>query len=362
MRRRMEEPACANSEARGRKDGRVAPAGYGEAACAADAMPNASVSTSVNKAHECQSGPRCSRWEIINSSKHNKRRAHSIWYYHDLHFDYTTIGHVTIDVLDDGSRRPGGTAFYSALQAARLGRRTLIITRGLAAEIEQLIAPYHDELALQVLAAPRTTTLRTTGSDSARSQRMVAWAGPICEQLELDTSILHLAPVARESPSRWRGRAAFVGLTPQGLARGWSGSGAQVESVHPEPADAAVAARCDAIVVNEHERACCTALIGLATSAVIAVTAGAQPNTILTPGHTARELDVPALAHPVDDLGAGDVFAAAFFIALSEGRSPLQAGAFANAAAAVRMAGPGAGAIGGRDAIEAQLSHAAPAR
>ena len=47
-----------------------------------------------------------------------------------MQFDYTTVGHVTIDVLDDGSRRAGGTAFYSALQAARLGRRALIVTRG----------------------------------------------------------------------------------------------------------------------------------------------------------------------------------------------------------------------------------------
>jgi len=36
-------------------------------------------------------------------------------------FDYTAVGHVTIDVMPDGSRRPGGGAFYAALQAARLG-------------------------------------------------------------------------------------------------------------------------------------------------------------------------------------------------------------------------------------------------
>ena len=34
---------------------------------------------------------------------------------------YVAVGHVTIDVLADGRRRPGGTALYSALQAARLG-------------------------------------------------------------------------------------------------------------------------------------------------------------------------------------------------------------------------------------------------
>ncbi|MGD0452598.1 MAG: PfkB family carbohydrate kinase [Solirubrobacteraceae bacterium] len=283
---------------------------------------------------------------------------------HNLHFDYTTVGHVTIDVLEDGSRQAGGTAFYSALQAARLGRRALIVTCGRAREIEQLIEPYRDELELRVLPAPHTTTLRTAGSGSDRSQRVLAWAGPIAEKLVLDTSILHLAPVARESPSRWRGRADFVGLTPQGLAREWSAHDGQIEPTRPTPADADVAARCDAVVVSEHERTSCAELIATAAAAgaVVAVTAGARPNTILAPGREALELDVPALEHPVDDLGAGDVFAAAFFIALSGGRSALQAASFANAAAAVRMCGAGAGAIGGLAAIEARLSRVAPAR
>ena len=45
-------------------------------------------------------------------------------------YDYTAVGHVTADVFADGSVRPGGSALYSALQAARLGRRALIITQG----------------------------------------------------------------------------------------------------------------------------------------------------------------------------------------------------------------------------------------
>jgi hypothetical protein len=278
-----------------------------------------------------------------------------------LHFEYTTLGHVTIDVLDDGSRRAGGTAFYSALQAARLGRRALILTRGVAREIEQMLEPYRDELELRIIPARQTTTLRTTGSGSARSQRVLAWAGPFAEDLLLlDTSILHLAPVARESPSRWRGRAEFVGLTPQGLVREWSTRDGEILSAPPTGAAALVAEKCDAIVLSEHERASCASLIARATAAgaVVAVTDGPRPNTILPPGGAAVELQVPAIEYPADDLGAGDVFAAALFVALDEGRSPLEAASFANAAAAVRMQGAGAGAIGGRAAIEARLSRA----
>jgi 1D-myo-inositol 3-kinase len=308
----------------------------------------------------------------------------------DLHFDYTTIGHVTVDVLDDGSRRAGGTAFYSALQAARLGLRALIVTRGVPGEIEALLEPHRDELALTVLPAAHTTTLGTLGSGAQRSQRVLAWAGPIlAEELpQLDTAILHLAPIARETPGRWGGdeqirageqirarrgaarpeRTPFVGLTPQGLVRDWSGPGGEIVRVSPiggtAEAAAAVASRCDALVVNEHERASCADLIAAARAvgATVAVTAGAGPIALLAPGGDELALDVPPLERPVDDLGAGDVFAAAFFVALDEGRSPLDAAAFANAAAAVRMGGADADAIGGREEIEARVSRATPRR
>ena len=48
------------------------------------------------------------------------------------------------------------------------------------------------------------------------------------------------------------------------------------------------------------------------------------------------------------------MFAAAFFVALAEGSAPEAAASLANAAAAVRIAGNGPGAIGERTAIEAR--------
>jgi 1D-myo-inositol 3-kinase len=275
-----------------------------------------------------------------------------------LHFDYTTVGHVTIDVLEDGSRRAGGTAFYSALQAARLGLRTLIITQGVAGEIDALLEPHRDELELTVLPAAATTTLRTAGRGAERSQQLLAWAGPIEQPLELDTAILHLAPVARESPGSWRGQATFVGLTAQGLARQWDPSTGLITDVEPDAAAGALAERCHAFVVNEAERAYCTELIAAAAGAgaLVAVTDGDAPVTVLAPAAQAYVVPVPALAASVDDLGAGDVFAAALFVALSEGCSPLEAARFANAAAAVRMSDIGADAIGDRSAIERRLA------
>ncbi len=282
-------------------------------------------------------------------------------------FDYTTVGHVTIDVLDDGSRRPGGTALYSALQAARLGLRALIITRGVPAEIERLLAPHRRELDLRVLPAEHTTTLQTVGEGLARHQRLLAWAGPIEGPIEVDTAILHLAPIARETPRECcdaypphaadapPSRTEFVGLTPQGLVREWDAAG-EIALVPLRPEQ--LPGRCDAWVLSEREHECCAepAARAAAGGAVVAVTAGEHPTKLQLPGGELLRVPVPPIAAPVEDLGAGDVFAAALFVALHEGLPPARAAAYANAAAAVRIAAVGPDAIGDRAAIEARLS------
>ena len=157
-------------------------------------------------------------------------------------FEYVTVGHVTIDLLfgeqtigdahgqppgarpSEPMRQPGGGAFYSALQAARMGLRTLLLTRGEPGQLEALLAPTREEIEVRIEPSRDTTTFATSGSGRGRRQRLLAWAGPMRE-LRVDTEILHLAAVARETPAAWRGRAEFVGLTPQGLLRTWDGDG-----------------------------------------------------------------------------------------------------------------------------------------
>ncbi len=297
----------------------------------------------------------------------------------ELHFDYTTFGHVTVDVLSDGTRRPGGSAFYSALQAARLGSRTLIMTRGVAREIEELLDPYLGEVSLRVEPAPATTTFHTEGIGATRRQRLLAWAGPMQPSEQVRSSILHLAPVARELPARVGFSAEFVGLTPQGLVREWTAEDGEVQMIAPAdtgtegehgdppardaPPPHLLGCRCDAIVVHTTELASCAELVAAARSAgaVVAVTAGAEPTTLLPAGGMPIEIAAAPIERPLDDLGAGDVFAAAFFISLHEGASPQPAGNFASAAAAVRMDGVGAGALGNRAQVEARLRRAAQA-
>jgi hypothetical protein len=301
-----------------------------------------------------------------------------------VHFDYTTVGHVSVDVMPGGARRAGGSAFYSALQAARLGQQTLIITQGVEAEIRTLLAPYRSELELQIVPASETTTLQSADDRALRGQRLLAWAGRMDEDIEIDSSIVHFAPIARETPRRWSGSADFIGLTPQGLVRAWAGVNRAIRLVALAPA--LLPERWDAAVISETERESCTGLIpatqprgarsrgaaaagggagptaasdqaapAAANRGLVAVTAAAAPTSIHMPDGELARVRVPVIEDFCDDVGAGDVFAAAFFVALHEGRPARAAAAFANAAAAVRISGAGAEAIGDRTAVEARL-------
>jgi len=67
-------------------------------------------------------------------------------------------------------------------------------------------------------------------------------------------------------------------------------------------------------------------------------------------------VSVPAVDELCDDIGAGDVFAAALFVELAGGQAPPAAAAFAIAAAAVRVGSGGAAAIGDRRQIEERVA------
>jgi hypothetical protein len=304
-------------------------------------------------------------------------------------YDYITVGHVTRDAIEDRPdgtvSQPGGGAFYSALQAARLGLRTLILTQGVPEEIEMLLEPYREELEVHVIPAAHTTALSTRGCGTERVQRVLAWAGEMVDRgtVELDTSILHLAPVAHEIPTAWSAAADFVGITPQGLIRHWQerqevplvqldapsllgdiplsslDAGLLAGEISLTPLDPAMLPpRFQAAVIGEQECDSCHALFAAARhcGACVAVTAGSRPTTVHQPNTDSSSVVQAAVPRALvvrDDLGAGDVFAAAFFISLRNGSSVPRAAAFGNAAAVARIAGVGPDAIAGRTQIEA---------
>jgi sugar/nucleoside kinase (ribokinase family) len=269
-------------------------------------------------------------------------------------YDYIALGHVTVDVrAETGARSPGGSVLYSGLQAARLGLRTLIVTAGNRDEIERLLEPYAGEVDLLIRSRPHTTTFVTSGVGQTRRQQLVAWAGELGDVETLDGEIVHVAPVARETGRVAPVPGTFVGVTPQGLVRSWDRAGAPS---HVALDSRRLPVRYDAIVLDRLERAFAAAIVTTDAQAgvIVAVTAADDGVELeLIDGTVA----LPALAPPavVEDLGAGDVFAAALFVALYGGQDPVQAAMFGQAAACLRLGGSGPPAVADRAAIEARL-------
>ena len=268
-------------------------------------------------------------------------------------YDYVVAGHVSRDlVAATGAEQAGGTAFYSGLQAARLGLRTLVVTAGVEAEIERLLAPWSGELDVLVQPAAATTWFEASGTGVDRRLRVLAWAGPLEQPPDpIDCAVLHLAPIARETDALSAASLAaeFVGITPQGLIRSWDSSG---EIVHEVLGPDALPQRLDALVISATELAACGAAMDAAIErgAVASVTAGEGGAEVITRDGVVR---APAIrvVEPVDDLGAGDVYAATFFAALAGGADPARAMQRGQAASLHKLSTQGPAAIASAERI-----------
>jgi sugar/nucleoside kinase (ribokinase family) len=146
--------------------------------------------------------------------------------------------------------------------------------------------------------------------------------------------------------------------------RKWPAGDGEIALVAPRRSVERVAARCDALVLSRYEHTAAAGLIqrGLDAGALVAITDESRPCTVLLGDGSRLEVEVPTVGEPLDDLGAGDVFAAALFVALATEAAVEGAVGYATAAAAVRMQGSGAGAIGDEAAIVRRLQEVAAGR
>jgi len=146
-----------------------------------------------------------------------------------------------------------------------------------------------------------------------------------------------------------------VYLTAQGWLRGWDRHG----NVHPAAwqEDLQVLPIADATVISiedvakEEERVRAMAAI----SDVLVVTEGARGARVSWQG-TWNHIPAPNVEE-VDATGAGDIFAAAFFIQLSQSRSPWEAAAFANGVAAQSVTATGLQSIPAKQELESTKVH-----
>ena len=241
--------------------------------------------------------------------------------------DYLVIGHVARDLTPSGARL-GGTVAFSALTARSLGLRVGIVT---SAGADVPLAAL-DGIPTVTIPSEHSTTFENIYSADGRKQILHHHATPIdfvhVPEIWRRAGIIHLGPIANEVgpilPKDFT--PDLLGLTAQGWMRGWDESG-RVHSVKWEDAFALEAA--GAVVISLEDVGGDMEMVERLAqhTRILAVTDGAA-GCILHWHGDRRRINAPKFTE-IDATGAGDIFAAAFFIRLYTTRDPWEAARFA---------------------------------
>lgn len=242
--------------------------------------------------------------------------------------DYLVIGHVAHDLTLTGPRL-GGTAAYSALTARALGMRVGVVT---ASGPETSLDVLNDVMVISA-PSPQSTTFENIYSDSGRRQVLHHQAVPLSLANVPDvwkrTPIIHLGPIAQEVKPALSGSysPSLLGLTPQGWMRAWDETG-QVRRVDWESAEQALG-QAGAVVVSVEDVGGDEEQIEFMAfhTRILAVTEAAAGSRLYWHGDQ-RRFRAPEMDER-DATGAGDIFAAAFFIRLLTTQDPWEAARFA---------------------------------
>ncbi|HLC02484.1 MAG TPA: PfkB family carbohydrate kinase [Anaerolineales bacterium] len=259
--------------------------------------------------------------------------------------DYLIIGHIARDGMGPAARL-GGTAAYAGLTAAALGQRVgLVTSTAPSIDLKQLSG-----LDLADSPAPHPTSFENQYSGGRRLQKLLSLATPLgLEDVPAawrHPPLVHLAPIAGEVDPSLAGRFpnSFVGITAQGWLRGWDQAGLVHASSWEAIADALPSA--DAVVVSVEDLAGDrSAGEAMAAHCRLLVVTDGPRGAMVFQGNDVRHIPAPA-SEEVDPTGAGDVFAAAFFVRLTQTGDPWKAARFANRLATASITLEGVGGLG----------------
>jgi 1D-myo-inositol 3-kinase len=257
------------------------------------------------------------------------------------------VGHVTLDRYGT-ELLPGGAAYYAGHTYRALGASVRVVS----AAGPRLPADALAGLEATVARSPSTTEFSNAyAPDGVRAQRVHAAAPPV-DPAQLpagwaEADLLHLAPVLGEvALSAWIAAvpARFVGIGVQGWVRrvepdgtvsaaGWAPGAPELAGV-------------SAAAVGEDDLRGQGDLAERLRAAIpaVAFTRGREGCELAIRGHTARVGVFQTLA--VDPTGAGDAFAAAFFLGLARGDDPVVAARLGAAAASVVVEGRAGATLG----------------
>ncbi len=268
--------------------------------------------------------------------------------------DYLVIGHITQDLTKQGWRL-GGTASYAALTARAIGLRTGIIT----AIKPDVALDALEGIQIYSLPVDKTTTFNNVITDEGRIQYLYEIAPNLditfIPEIWRNTPIVHLGPVAQEvEPNLVRYFPdLFLGISPQGWLRQWDKDGKVFAGEWPESSfvlEKASAAVLSIEDVDGDERRIEDMVSSIR---VLVVTEGAEGARVYWNGDLRRFR--PPAEKEIDPTGAGDIFAAAFFIRLNSTHNPWEAARFATQLAAVSVTRNGLEGIPTRQEAMAEL-------
>lgn len=242
--------------------------------------------------------------------------------------DYLAIGHVAHDLTANGPRL-GGTVAYSALTARALGMKAGILTAvGKETPLDAL-----DGIPVLSIESSRSTTFENMYTKEGRVQYVRAQASRIgfdsVPKSWRSAAIVHLAPIANEMDSSLPDdfSPALLGVTPQGWMRKWDADGrvSRSEWLNPE----SILQKANAVVISREEVNGDHELIEdmAHQTRMLVVTEGADGCVLYWNGDR-RRFRAPEV-HEVDATGAGDIFAASFFVRLLNTRDAWEAARFA---------------------------------
>lgn len=251
--------------------------------------------------------------------------------------DYLVIGHVSLDITPDGIK-PGGTVTFAARTAQALGYRPAVLT-SVAQDLE--LETFLPDIPIRNIPAIETTTFRNTYTDGRRRQEISATAGQIrpahVPSAWQRAPIVHLGPIVGEIDTSivTRFSNSLLGVTPQGWYRRWDEQGRVFIEEWPEASS--VLPQAAAVIMSLEDLIDPGAADDLRRqTSILVLTEQDGGCTVFCRGEK-RHFDAPSVDE-VNPTGAGDTFAAAYFIRLHQNRgNPWDAADFANRIAAASV-------------------------
>lgn len=249
---------------------------------------------------------------------------------------YLILGHLARDVQPNGFNL-GGTVAYAGRTAHAMGREVGIVT----ACQQDIDLSALQGLSVECSPSEHTTTFENRYEAAGRIQILRARAGSLrIQNVPLawhGASLVHFAPIIDElDPACLQ---AFPNatrcITPQGWLRTWQEEGRIAlqdwQALRPLLVHADVMVMSIEDLKGDEHAANALA----AHCPVLAVTRGPDGASVFAHGER-RDLPAPQV-EAVDPTGAGDIFAAAFFIHFHETGDPWSAGRLANRIAAASV-------------------------